>query len=48
VDKVHKLIRKWDATDASVHDSHKLDAVVDLSNTRKGVLGGQRLPFCAD
>src|SRR5262249_16927638 len=37
VDKVHKLIRKWDATDASVHDSQKLDAVLDLSNTGKGV-----------
>src|SRR5262249_4014094 len=37
VDKAHKLIRKWDATDASVHDSQKLDAVLDLSNTGKGV-----------
>src|SRR6266480_4773552 len=25
VDKAHKLIRKWDATDADVHDSQKLD-----------------------
>ena len=25
VDKAHKLIRKWDATDAAVHDSQKLD-----------------------
>jgi IS5 family transposase len=31
------LIRKWDATDASVHDSQKLDDVLDLSNTGKGV-----------
>src|SRR5437868_9855925 len=37
VDKVHKLIRKWDATDASVHDSQKMDDVLDLSNTGKGV-----------
>src|SRR5436190_5910787 len=37
VDKAHKLIRKWGATDASVHDSQKLDAVLDLSNTGKGV-----------
>src|SRR5262249_32334375 len=37
VDKAHKLIRKWDATDASVHDSQKMDAVLDLSNTGKGV-----------
>ena len=33
VDKAHKLIRKWDATDAAVHDSQKLDDVLDLSNT---------------
>jgi len=44
VDKAHKLIRKWDATDASVHDSQTLDDVLDLSNTGKG-LGGQRLPL---
>jgi IS5 family transposase len=37
VDKVRKVIRKWDATDASVHDSQKLDDVLDLSNTGKGV-----------
>ncbi len=34
-DTAHKLIRKWDATDASVHDSQKLDGVLDLSNTGK-------------
>jgi IS5 family transposase len=33
VDKVHKLIRKWDATDASVHDSQKLHDMLDLCNT---------------
>src|SRR5882724_5065431 len=37
VDKAHKLIRKWDATDAAVHDSQKLDDVLDLSNTGKEV-----------
>src|SRR5213078_3789020 len=37
VDKAHKLIRKWDATDAAVHDSQKLDDVLDLSNTGNGV-----------
>src|SRR6266516_909713 len=37
VDKAHKLIRKWDATDAAVHDSQKLDDVLDLSNTGKRV-----------
>src|SRR5260370_35363721 len=30
-----RLIRKWDATDAAVHDSQKLDDVLDLSNTDK-------------
>jgi hypothetical protein len=51
VDKVHKLIRKWDARDAAVHDSQKrqkLDHVLDLSNTGKGGVGGQRLPLGAD
>jgi len=37
VDKAYKLIRKWDATDAAVHDSQKLDDVLDLSNTDKKV-----------
>jgi transposase, IS5 family len=37
VDKAHKLIRKWDATDAAVHDSQKLDAILDASNTAKDV-----------
>ena len=37
VDKAHKLIRKWDATDASEHDSQELDDVLDLSNTGMGV-----------
>src|SRR5467141_3305883 len=37
VDKAHKLIRKWDATDAAVHDRQKLDDVLDFSNTGKEV-----------
>ena len=37
VDKAHKLIRKWDATDAAVHDSQKLGDLLDLSNTGNGV-----------
>jgi transposase, IS5 family len=37
VDKTHKLIRKWDATDAAPHDSQKLDDVLDPSNTSKDV-----------
>jgi IS5 family transposase len=35
VDKAHKLIRKWEATDAAVHDSQKLDDLLDLCNTAK-------------
>jgi IS5 family transposase len=37
VDRKHKLIRRQVATDASVHDSQKLDAVLDRSNTAKDV-----------
>ena len=37
MDKAHKLIRKWDATHAAVHDSQKLDDLLDLSNTGNGV-----------
>ena len=37
IDKAHKLIRKWDATDASVHDNQKLDAVLDDGNTGRTV-----------
>ena len=33
VDKLHKIIRKWVATDASPHDSLKLDDILDASNT---------------
>jgi hypothetical protein len=33
----HKLIRKWDATHAAMHDSQKLDDLLDLSNTGNGV-----------
>jgi hypothetical protein len=43
VDKAHKLIRKWGATVAAVHDSQKLDAVLDLSNAGK-VAPGCRFP----
>jgi IS5 family transposase len=37
LDKAHKLIRTWDATDAAVHDRQKLDDVLDVSNTGKEV-----------
>jgi len=33
VDKLHKIIRKWAATDGSPHDSQKLDDILDPSNT---------------
>jgi transposase, IS5 family len=33
IDRKHKLIRRWAETDASVHDSQKLDEVLDKSNT---------------
>src|SRR6516225_8984393 len=49
VDKGHKLIRKWDATDAAVHDSQKLArrSARSLQHRQRGV-GGQRLPLGAD
>jgi len=37
VDKAHKLIRKWDATDAAVHDSQKAGRRTRSSNTGNGV-----------
>ena len=37
IDKTHKLIRKWDTTDASVHDSQKLDDILDANNTGRTV-----------
>ena len=48
VDKAHKLIRKWDATDTAVHDSQKLDDVLDLSNTGKGVWADSAYRSVAD
>ncbi|MGB3052408.1 MAG: IS5 family transposase [Polyangiales bacterium] len=37
VDKAHKIIRKWAATDASPHDSQHLDDILDDANTAKDV-----------
>src|SRR6478672_5225481 len=37
VDKAHKLIRRYTETDASVHDSQKLDEVLDKANTSNEV-----------
>ncbi len=37
IDKAHKIIRKWAATDASPHDSQMLDDILDDANTAKEV-----------
>jgi len=37
IDKAHKIIRKWAATDASPHDSQTLDDILDDANTAKEV-----------
>ena len=37
IDKAHKLVRTFDVTDASVHDSQKHDAVLDDNNTGRDV-----------
>ena len=37
VDRTHKLIRRYASTEASVHDSQKLDDVLDKSNTGRDV-----------
>lgn len=36
-DRKHKLVRKWDVTDAAVHDSQKLDDILDGANTGRDV-----------
>lgn len=37
IDRKHKLIRRYAETDASVHDSQKLDEVLDKANTSNEV-----------
>jgi IS5 family transposase len=37
VDRKHKLVRRYAETDASVHDSQKLDEVLDKTNTSNAV-----------
>jgi len=37
IDKKYKLIRTWDVTDASVHDSQKFDDLLDADNTSRDV-----------
>jgi len=37
VDRRHKLVRRYHVTDASVHDSQALDAILDADNTASNV-----------
>ena len=37
VDRRHKFVRRWAVTDASVHDSQKLDDVLDVNNTASDI-----------
>jgi IS5 family transposase len=39
VDRRHKLIRNYDASSASLHDSQKLDDLIDAENTASGFWG---------
>ncbi len=39
VDRRHKLIRDYEVTDASVHDSQTLDELIDADNTSSDVWG---------
>jgi IS5 family transposase len=38
-DKIHKLIRDYEVTDAAVHDSRVLETLLDEANTSKDVFG---------
>jgi transposase, IS5 family len=44
VDKAHKLVRRWAASDASPHDSQKLDDILDASNTGKQIWAATARP----
>ena len=37
VDRRHKLVRRYDVTDAAVHDSQVVDDLLDMDNTASGV-----------
>jgi transposase, IS5 family len=37
VDRRHKLVRRYGVSDASVHDSQKLEDVLDAANTASDV-----------
>ena len=44
VDREHKFIRRWAVTDAAVHDSQMLDAVLDDTNTSGEVWADSAYP----
>jgi len=44
----HKIIRKWDATDASVHNSQKLEQFLDETNIAKEVWADSAYPLGGD
>ena len=48
VDKAHKVIRKWDTTDAYEHESQNVNDLLDLSKHRQRCVDGQCLPLDAD
>ena len=48
VNKEHKVIRKWDTTDAYEHESQNVNDLLDLSKHRQRCVDGQCLPLDAD
>ena len=52
MDRRHKLVRRYQVTDAAVHDSQVVDDILDPDNHALGLdpgdglggVGGQRLP----
>jgi hypothetical protein len=47
-DAKHKLIRQYDVTDASVHDSQKFDGLLNEANTSADVYAEQRVSLGGD
>jgi IS5 family transposase len=47
-DAKHKLIRQYDVTDVSVHDSQKFDGLLNQANTSSNVYADQRVSFGGD
>ena len=48
VDRRHKLVRRYQVSDAATHASKVLDDILDGDNTALGVWGGQRLSLGGD